>query len=101
MAQPWAYRTRSPRDRLRRDRNVADGGRGAAMSAAGGYLRPAIAGSGQIACGLAAVASSVGEVRLLARSDASAWRAEEAAERPCGKLGGGGGRRGKGSNPPE
>ena len=52
----------------------------------GGYSRPAIAGSGQIACGLAAVASSQGEVRLLARSDASAWRAEESAERLCGKL---------------
>ena len=56
------------------------------MSGADGYSRPAVAGSGQIACGLAAVASSVGEVRLLARSDASAWRAEEAAERLCGKL---------------
>jgi len=56
------------------------------MSGAGGYSRPAIAGSGQIACGLAAVASSAGEVRLLARSDASAWRAEEAAEKLCGKL---------------
>jgi 3-hydroxybutyryl-CoA dehydrogenase len=56
------------------------------MNDASGYSRPAIAGSGQIACGLAAVASSLGEVRLLARSDASAWRAEEAAEKLCGKL---------------
>jgi 3-hydroxybutyryl-CoA dehydrogenase len=56
------------------------------MSGASAYARPAIAGSGQIACGLAAVASVAGEVRLLARSDASAWRAEESAERLCGKL---------------
>lgn len=56
------------------------------MNDAGAYARPAIAGSGQIACGLAAVASSLGEVKLLARSDASAWRAEEAAEKLCGKL---------------
>jgi 3-hydroxybutyryl-CoA dehydrogenase len=71
------------------------------MSAAGGYLRPAIAGSGQIACGLAAVASSVGEVRLLARSDASAWRAEEAAERLCGKLEGAVARRVKVTTQPD
>jgi 3-hydroxybutyryl-CoA dehydrogenase len=55
------------------------------MSEASGYSRPGISGSGQIACGLAAVASALGEVRLLARSDASAWRAEEAAEKLCGK----------------
>ena len=55
------------------------------MNEASGYSRPGIAGSGQIACGLAAVASSLAEVRLLARSDASAWRAEEAAEKLCGK----------------
>jgi hypothetical protein len=42
-----------------------------------GYERPAIAGSGVIACGLAASATAAGKVRLLARSDASAWRAEE------------------------
>ena len=51
-----------------------------------GYERPAIAGSGVIACGLAASASVAGEVRLLARSDASAWRAEEQARSLAGKL---------------
>jgi 3-hydroxybutyryl-CoA dehydrogenase len=49
------------------------------------YERPAIAGSGVIACGLAACASTVGEIRLLARSDASAWRAEEEAQRAASK----------------
>jgi 3-hydroxybutyryl-CoA dehydrogenase len=44
------------------------------------YARPGIAGSGTIGCGLAVAASAVGDVRLLARSEASAWRAEEAAE---------------------
>ena len=43
------------------------------------YERPAIAGSGTIACGLAACASASSKVMLLARSDASAWRAEERA----------------------
>ena len=51
-----------------------------------GYLKPGIAGSGVIAAGLAAAASVVGEVRLLARSDASAWRAEEAAQALARKL---------------
>jgi 3-hydroxybutyryl-CoA dehydrogenase len=51
-----------------------------------GYARPAVAGSGTIACGLAACASRLGEVRLLARSDASAWRAEEAAQAEAKKL---------------
>lgn len=51
-----------------------------------GYERPAIAGSGVIACGLAASASVAGDVRLLARSDASAWRAEEEAQSLAGKL---------------
>ena len=37
----------------------------------GAYERPAIAGSGVIACGLAASASAAGRVQLLARSDAS------------------------------
>lgn len=54
-----------------------------------GYERPAIAGSGQIACGLAAVASSAGQVHLLARSDESAWRAEEKAQGQAAKLDGG------------
>jgi 3-hydroxybutyryl-CoA dehydrogenase len=42
-----------------------------------------------IACGLAAAASVAGEVRLLARSDASAWRAEEEAQSAASKLEGG------------
>ena len=51
-----------------------------------GYERPAIAGSGTIACGLAASASTLGPVRLLARSDASAWKAEEDAQALANKL---------------
>jgi 3-hydroxybutyryl-CoA dehydrogenase len=51
-----------------------------------GYERPAIAGSGTIATGLAACASTLGEVTLLARSDASAWRAEEQAQAAAVKL---------------
>jgi 3-hydroxybutyryl-CoA dehydrogenase len=54
-----------------------------------GYERPAVAGSGTIACGLAAVASTLGDVRLLARSDASAWRAEESAQARAAKVEGG------------
>jgi len=57
-----------------------------ALSDSGGYQRPGIAGSGTIACGLAACASRGGEVRLLARSDASAWRAEEAAQGGARKV---------------
>ena len=56
------------------------------MSPSDGYTAPAIAGSGTIACGLAACASALGEVRLLARSDASAWRADEQAQKAAGKL---------------
>jgi 3-hydroxybutyryl-CoA dehydrogenase len=59
------------------------------MSSSATYERPVIAGSGTIACGLAACASALGEVRLLARSDASAWRAEEAAQTAAQKLDGG------------
>jgi 3-hydroxybutyryl-CoA dehydrogenase len=51
-----------------------------------GYTRPAIAGSGAIGCGIAACASALGEVRLWARSDVSAWRAEERAEADCAKV---------------
>jgi 3-hydroxybutyryl-CoA dehydrogenase len=51
-----------------------------------GYARPGIAGSGVIACDLAACATSFGPVRLLARSDSSAWRAEEAAQAACAKV---------------
>ena len=50
------------------------------------YTEPAVAGSGTIACALAASASVLGKVRLLARSDASAWRAEERAQTECAKL---------------
>jgi 3-hydroxybutyryl-CoA dehydrogenase len=56
------------------------------VSGVEGYRRPGIAGSGVIACGLAACASALGEVRLLARSDASAWRAEEESQAAASKL---------------
>lgn len=56
------------------------------MTTAEAYTQPGVAGSGTIACGLAASASTLGEVRLLARSDASAWRAEERAQAECSKL---------------
>ncbi|HEY6636661.1 MAG TPA: 3-hydroxyacyl-CoA dehydrogenase family protein [Solirubrobacterales bacterium] len=52
------------------------------------YERPAIAGSGTIACGLAACASVASPVLLLARSDASAWRAEEQAHSLSTKVDG-------------
>jgi 3-hydroxybutyryl-CoA dehydrogenase len=52
------------------------------------YERPAIAGSGTIATGLAACASLASNVLLLARSDASAWRAEEQAQKLASKLDG-------------
>jgi len=58
------------------------------MSATHGYERPGIAGSGAIACGLAGVATQLSEVRLLARSDASAWRAEEHAVAAARKIDG-------------
>ena len=60
------------------------------MGGSDGYTRPGIAGSGVIACGLAACATRTGTVRLLARSDASAWRAEETAQNEAKKLEGGG-----------
>ena len=56
------------------------------MGGSAAYERPAIAGSGMIACGLAACATQTGTVRLLARSDASAWRAEEVAQGEARKL---------------
>jgi 3-hydroxybutyryl-CoA dehydrogenase len=52
------------------------------------YQRPAIAGSGTIACGLAACASVASQVLLLARSDASAWKAEEQAHSLSAKIDG-------------
>jgi 3-hydroxybutyryl-CoA dehydrogenase len=45
-----------------------------------------VAGSGTIASGIAAVASALGDVHLLARSDASAWRAEEDAQATAAKI---------------
>ncbi len=56
------------------------------MSTPNGYLSPAVAGSGAIAVGVAATATIIGEVRLLARSDTSAWRAEEQIEKLCPKI---------------
>src|SRR3712207_3098859 len=53
-----------------------------------GYENPAIAGSGAIACGLAAIATTTGPATLLARSDASAWRAEEQTVGLCQKIDG-------------
>ena len=50
------------------------------------YESPAIAGSGSIACGLAATASAISKTLLLARSDASAWKAEEQAHSLCAKV---------------
>lgn len=59
------------------------------MTESSGYAHPAVAGSGVIACGLAACATALGNVRLLARSEASAWRAEERAQAECSKVEGG------------
>jgi 3-hydroxybutyryl-CoA dehydrogenase len=58
------------------------------MASSNGYLSPAVAGSGAIALGVAASATTLGEVRVLARSDESAWRAEEELEKLCGKIDG-------------
>jgi 3-hydroxybutyryl-CoA dehydrogenase len=57
------------------------------------YQRPAIAGSGTIATGLAACATVASKILLLARSDASAWRAEEQAQKLAGKVDGADGSR--------
>lgn len=48
--------------------------------------RLGIAGSGAIACGLAASAAAHGEVLLWARSDASAERARKTVEKTCGRM---------------
>jgi 3-hydroxybutyryl-CoA dehydrogenase len=48
--------------------------------------RLGIAGSGAIACGLAATAAQQGDVLLWARSEASAERARAAVAKWCGKL---------------
>ena len=70
------------------------------MSGEASYERPAIAGSGTIACGLAACATALSETLVLARSDAAAWRAEEQAQTLCGKVDGGDPRRIKVSTDP-
>ena len=57
-------------------------------SQANGYARPGIVGSGAIAAGLAATASALGEVVLLARSDQSAGRARSAARSAAEKTDG-------------
>jgi 3-hydroxybutyryl-CoA dehydrogenase len=59
------------------------------VNGSGEYRRPSVVGSGVIGCSLAACATAIGEVRLLARSDASAWRAEERAQADCSKVEGG------------
>lgn len=58
------------------------------MAGEDSYQRPGIAGSGTIACGLAACASVASKTVLLARSDASAWKAEEQAHALCAKVDG-------------
>ena len=58
------------------------------MNHARGYERPGIAGSGAIACGLAAAASVAGEAVLVARSDGSAERAEQDVRGAAEKLDG-------------
>jgi 3-hydroxybutyryl-CoA dehydrogenase len=56
------------------------------MSGNQGYASPGIAGSGAIATGLAAVSTTTADTILLARSEASAWRAEEKVVAACAKL---------------
>ena len=58
------------------------------MSANVGYESPGIAGSGAIATGLAAVSTTTADTILLARSEASAWRAEEKVVAACAKIDG-------------
>jgi 3-hydroxybutyryl-CoA dehydrogenase len=58
------------------------------MSGSKGYEAPGIAGSGAIATGLAAVATTTADTILLARSEASAWRAEEKVVAACAKIDG-------------
>jgi len=56
------------------------------MSTSKGYEAPGIAGSGAIATGLAAVSTTTADTILLARSEASAWRAEEKVVAACAKI---------------
>jgi 3-hydroxybutyryl-CoA dehydrogenase len=53
------------------------------------YSRPGIAGSGTIACGLAACATAAGEIIVLARSEKSANRASQEASQLCAQVDGG------------
>ncbi|HUC00448.1 MAG TPA: 3-hydroxyacyl-CoA dehydrogenase family protein [Solirubrobacterales bacterium] len=59
------------------------------MSSKQGYDSPGIAGAGAIATGLAAVSTTTADTILLARSEASAWRAEEKVVAACAKIEGG------------
>jgi 3-hydroxybutyryl-CoA dehydrogenase len=56
------------------------------MTSSKGYESPGIAGSGAIATGLAAVSTTTANTILLARSEASAWRAEEKVVAACAKI---------------
>ena len=56
------------------------------MSSFSGYERPGLAGSGTIAAGLAACATQVGEVVVLARSEASAGRVAKTSKEQAEKL---------------
>lgn len=56
------------------------------MGSKQGYEAPGIAGSGAIATGLAAVSTTTADTILLARSEASAWRAEEKVVAACAKI---------------
>ncbi len=56
------------------------------MNSSKGYESPGIAGSGAIATGLAAVSTTTADTILLARSEASAWRAEEKVVAACAKI---------------
>jgi 3-hydroxybutyryl-CoA dehydrogenase len=55
---------------------------------ASGYSSPAIAGSGAIACGIAASASATSAIVVLARSDESAQRAGAQARKLAAKVDG-------------
>src|SRR3954453_669848 len=56
------------------------------MTSSKGYESPGIAGSGAIATGLAAVSTTTADTILLARREASAWRAEEKVVAACAKI---------------
>jgi 3-hydroxybutyryl-CoA dehydrogenase len=56
------------------------------VSPADGYERPAVAGSGTIAVGVAVVASAAAPVTLLARSESSAGRAGQAIGKLAAKV---------------